>query len=213
MSGDLRVGSRLPSIRKLAALFGVSVPTMHAATQALVALGFVRISRGNGTFVAQPKDGAAVLNHAWLQARPAELAAMRALIDERAATIAARLVATARPNRVPSTLSLIHLLAQDRASSRFGYAERFVDTDTAFHRAVAASIRGFEITAGLRERIDWRLRPQLLAVADVHAGDDRLHQSHIDLAAAVLDGQPGMAAGLARRIARREAASLRDVLG
>ena len=186
---------------------------MHAATQTLVALGFVRISRGNGTFVIAPRDGAAAMNHAWLQARPAELAAMRVAIDERIAIWAARIVAIARPNRVPSTLTLIHLLAHERAMSRFGYAERLVDADTAFHRAVAASLRGFEITAELRDRVDRRLRPQFLAVADVLAADDRLHQQHIDLAAAILDGRPVLAARLARRVARREMNALRDTLG
>lgn len=213
VSGDLPTGSRLPSLRKLARLFDVSLPTMHSAIHALVALGLIRVSHGVGTFVTQPADGTAVMHHAWLRASSAELAAMRGILDERLAQAAAQRVAKARPNRMPRTLDAIHLFAHERSGMKSDYPETFLRADAAFHRMIAASVRGFEISAELRERIDLRLHPRFMAVADVLAADDNLHRQHIELAAAVMDGEPIRAAALARRIAAAEGGALGYRLG
>ncbi len=186
---------------------------MHAAVQALVALGLVRVSHGTGTFVAEPRDNAATLNHAWLQATPAELAAMRGLLDERFAQAAAQLVCEAPTGRVPATLDAIHLFAHERTGHRHSYPELFLRADTAFHSMLGASLRGYEVAAGIRERIDTRLQPAFMAVADVLAANEDLDRLHLDLATAVMDGRPMAAGRLARRIARREGAALGDTLG
>jgi GntR family transcriptional repressor for pyruvate dehydrogenase complex len=213
VSGDLHAGSPLPPLRSLAELFGVSLPTMHAAMHALVALGLVNVRPGIGSFVAQPRTDAAVLNHAWLRASQMELAAMRAVIDERLAYAAAKLMAHSSPTRVPATLDGIHLFAGERSGHRHSYPEQFLRADTAFHRMIGASLRGYEVVAGIRDRIDGRLHHAFMAVADVLAVDDLLHQDHLDLAAAVMDGRPLEARRVARRIANHEAAALGHTLG
>ena len=48
LSGQLKVGDRLPSEEKLADLFGVSRPTVRAALQELSAAGTVVVQRGRG---------------------------------------------------------------------------------------------------------------------------------------------------------------------
>lgn len=186
---------------------------MHAAMHVLVALGFVRVRHGIGAFVAQPRDETTVLNQAWLQASPKELAAMRSMLDERMAHAAAGLVARASRNRMPASLDAIHLYAHDRAGERHSYPEQFLRADTRMHRSLGASLRGYEIAAGLRERIDARLHDAFMAVADVLAADEELQVQHVALAAAVMDGRPLDAGRLARRIASREASALDDTLG
>jgi DNA-binding FadR family transcriptional regulator len=213
VSGDLAAGRRLPSIRRMASLFEVSVPTIQAATHVLVSLGFIRVYPGVGTYVSRPRSRAAVLNHAWLRMKPSELALVRSAIDERMPIVVARLVRTKPPNRLPRTLSDISFWAHERSTSRIGYPEHFIQADLRFHREVARSVRGSETIADLCDGINSRLTPQLVAVADVQAADHELDRMHLALAASILDGRVITAARLARGIARREARSLDSSLG
>lgn len=213
MSGDLAFDRRLPPIRKLASLYGVSVPTMHSAIHALAALGLVRMRHGVGVFVTRPRSNAALLNHAWQNATTSELALMRMAVDERAPVIAARRVESGPDVRFPRALADITFLGNERSVRRAGYPEAFLAADLAFHRAIASSVRGTEITVSVYDRLAERLMTSLMSVADVQATDDELDAAHIELAPTVLDGQPLRAARLARMIARRELHSLDRTLG
>lgn len=213
VTGDLPAGRRLPSVARMARLFGVSVPTMHAAVHILGSLGLVRVSQGVGTFVARPRQGAALLSHAWLRMTTEELALMRFSIDSQVPVVVARLVRTGPINRLPRTLSDISFWAFERSMSRTGFPEDFLRTDLRFHAEIARSVRRAEITGELSRSIGERLLPHLAAVADVQAGDEALHDMHHALAASILDGEPVATARLARSIARREMDSLREALG
>lgn len=196
----------------MAGFFAVSVPTLQAAVHILASLGLVRVSRGVGTFVARPRHGAAVLNHAWLKITPGELAIMRFAIDTQVPVIVARLVRTKPIIRLPATLSDIAFWAHDRAGYRSDFPEQFLRADVRFHLEVARSVRGAEVTADLYQRIMERLLPHLMAVADVQAADPTLDELHRALASTILDGQPVAAARLARALARRELESLNESL-
>lgn len=213
VTGDLAVGRRLPSVRKLAHLYGVSVPTIESAIHALATLGFVRISRGVGTFVAAPRDQTALLSYVWRSASASELAIVRAAIDERAAPIVAGQVRSAAAVRMPRTLHDINFMVHERSMHRSGDPETFIRADLAFHRAVLASARGVEIGATLYERIGWRLMPELMGVADLQAADSTLDDIHLRLSSAVLDGDIRSAARLARCVANAERRSMRATLG
>lgn len=213
MSGELAQGQRLPPVKKLAGLYDVSTATMHAALTSLASLGLVRMAHGVGTFVDRPRDRAALLNHAWLNATTTELLMMRGSLDEDLAVAAARTVATSTRDRAARPLTLITLLARDREALRHAWPEQFLDADSAFHQMIAASVPGAGITAQLRERIDRRLRPRLMAVADSLAQDRQLDRGHHRLAVAILAGDALGAGRLARAIGRREAASLKTALG
>jgi GntR family transcriptional regulator len=54
-SGELPVGSQLPTEESLIEEFGVSRTTIRTTIQNLVRLGLIEIRRGKGTFVAQPR--------------------------------------------------------------------------------------------------------------------------------------------------------------
>ena len=47
--------TRLPSQRTLEQEYGVSLPTVQAAVELLIADGLVRVSPGKGTFVTRPE--------------------------------------------------------------------------------------------------------------------------------------------------------------
>lgn len=218
VTGDLSPGRKLPPMDRLAHLYGVSRTTMGAALHALAALGFVRISHGVGVFVTRPRSSAALLNHAWLQATPMELALMRSGIDERMPVVVARQVATATrlrlPRlRLPRMLSDITHHASERSAWRPIGAEVFLKADLAFHRSIAASIRGAEITVQLHDHIGQKLMPALLTVADVLAGDEVLDRAHRALATAISNGEARTAARLARTVARQELQSMQHVVG
>lgn len=212
VTGDLAAGRRLPSIRRLAKLYGVSTPTIESAVHALVAIGLVRVSRGVGIYVTRPREHTVLLNYVWRNAETRELAIVRAAIDERAPALAAREVhANPRP-RQPRRLADINFFVVERSMQR-GDPESFVKADLAFHRSILDALRGIEIGGALYARVGERLRSRLISVADVMMADDRLHEAHIALSAAILDGHVGRSARLGRQIAAREQAALERTLG
>lgn len=213
VSGDIAVGRRLPSVRKLAYLYGVSVPTIERALHGLATLGFVRVSRGVGTFVTAPNDKSSLLTYVWRIASSSELAIVRAAIDERAPPIVAGQVRSAASIRMPRTLDDINFTVHDRSMHRIGGPEAFIRADLAFHRAVLRSTRGVEIGTTLYERIGARLMPDLMGVADLQAADATLDDMHMRLSSAVLNGDVRAAARLARCVAIAERRSLRATLG
>jgi DNA-binding FadR family transcriptional regulator len=213
VSGDLAPDRKLPSMRRLAHLFGVSIPTIEGAIRVLVAIGLVRVSRGVGTFITQPKAEAVLLNYAWREASAHELILLRTTIDERATPLVAAMVARGPWNRLPKTLGDISFFAQERSVRRVGDPRSFLRADATFHRTVLRSVRGAEIGATLYERIAARGFDILMPVADVQAADAELDALHLDSAAAIIDGEVARATRLARAIARRELASLGQGLG
>ena len=213
VTGDLPRGHRLPSIPKLARLYAVSVSTAQSAVHILAALGFVRVSRGNGTYVAHPRTGTATLTHAFLRASVAELAQMRAAIDERTPVIVARQVRTSPAALIPRTLSDINFRVGERSAWRWAHPEDFVRADLAFHEAVISSVRGMEIAREVYVGIGRRLTSALLPVASVLAADTSLEEVHHRLAGAVLNGEVQAAARAARAIAVRELRAVGTMLG
>jgi DNA-binding FadR family transcriptional regulator len=213
VSGDLPFDRRLPPIRQLAPLYGVSIPTMHAAIHAVEALGLLRTRHGVGVFVARPRSAAAVLNHAWMDASPIELALLRSVIDTQAPAIAARKVRQSKGRRLPRGIEDLGFIAGERSAARTGYADVFLNADLAFHRAVVSCVRDAEMMASVHQTIGQRLLPSLLPVAGRQASDPTLDRAHRDLTTAILGGRPTSAARLARMIARREMDSLGESLG
>lgn len=210
VAGDLPAGRRLPSIQRLASLLGVSAPTAQAAVHILVALGFVRVSRGNGTYVRSLPNDSASLVHALMHASPMELAAMRGAIDERAAPLAAvAAIARSRHDRVSKTLGELKFLAGERTARRWSYPDTYLRADRAFHAAIIRSANGMEVAHEIYQAIGRRLEPAMLPLAGLLAGDQQLEERHTALAAAILDGNAGVAARLAHAIARREHMSIR----
>jgi len=213
VSGELGPGRQLPSMRRLARLYGVSLPTMQGALHTLAALGFVQVTHGVGVFVARPRSQATLLIFACQEASPFELAAVRGTIDQRMPVLAARVVRQARGGRLPRPLQDLGFLAGERSYSRRGVpAEAFVRADLAFHQAIVSSVKGAEISTSLYDQIGRRLMPQLTAAAGRQAADLGLDGAHLALATAITQGATAAAARLAGTIAKREAESIEATL-
>jgi GntR family transcriptional repressor for pyruvate dehydrogenase complex len=56
-SGALPRGSKLPTERELASLYGVSPPTVREALRALTSTGLIEVRHGSGAYVAANSDG------------------------------------------------------------------------------------------------------------------------------------------------------------
>lgn len=212
VTGNLPADQRLPSMRRLAAWYGVSLPTIQASIHVLRAIGLVRVMPGVGTFVVRPREHGAALNHAWLRASPSELGLMRYAIDSQLATVVARRIRAADRERLPRNVADLPFLAMERSISRHQWPDTYVRADAAFHRSIAAAVDGAEIMAALYQRLVDRLKPSLVAAAGRHR-DGELSDLHVKLAEAIRDGRPLSAARLARTIARRELAALEETLG
>jgi DNA-binding FadR family transcriptional regulator len=209
VSGEIGPDRQLPSVRKLAKLYGVSLPTMHGAIHALAAIGFVRISHGVGVFVARPRSPATALVYACQEATPFELAAIRAIIDERMAIVAARNVDRLEDDLLPRPLRDLAFFAAERSNHRrYVPAEAFVRADLQFHKMIVSSVKGAEISASLYDQLGKRLMPQLTAASAELAADDGLDQAHRALSTAITEGATLATARLASGIARREADAL-----
>jgi len=209
---DIGAETRLPSVLTLAAFYGVSPPTVQAAVHILRALGYLRVAHGVGTFVRR-RSSELAWSQGWDALSAHELSLMRYLIDKELPTLVARRVAQSRNVRRPRAVADLPFLASEREAAHHGWPERFVVADLAFHRTIAAAVRGAEATALLYGEIGRRLMPALMAVADVTSTDRSLDGLHREVATAILDGRPVAASRLSRRVALRELRSLAHAVG
>jgi GntR family transcriptional regulator, transcriptional repressor for pyruvate dehydrogenase complex len=206
VSGDVGPDRQLPSIRKLARMYGVSVPTMHGAIHTLAALGFVRVIHGVGVFAARPRSPATELIYACQEATAFELASIRSTIDQRMPVLAAQTVKGAKGGRLPRALLDLMFFARERSSSGLEVpAEAFVRADLRFHHAIVASVKGMEVSASLYGQIGRRLMPELSATAAAQVRDRGLDRAHLAMAEAITDGDLLATARLSSAIAKREA--------
>lgn len=206
ISEALGPGQRLPAQRVMAAQMGVGMPTLREAIAILAAEGLVVTRHGMGTYVTQQRPRR-LTEIALRAARPDELEAARAVVEQRAAARAAER-AGRDADGVLSPPSLTYL-ALELSTWHDGSASRWLEKDAEFHDLLCRlaghdGILGAQIGSVILDR----LRPMRSAAAHRFAADDRLIQLHFDLAEAVSDGRRGKATALAAELVRREAAGL-----
>lgn len=90
-ANELRPGARLPSERELAALIGVSRPSLREAMKTLEARGHVSIRHGVGIFAADPRKGGIGAALSQQEASLEELFSMREILEGSAAGWAAEM--------------------------------------------------------------------------------------------------------------------------
>jgi DNA-binding FadR family transcriptional regulator len=200
--GEMREHERLPPLRTLAALYGVSIPTLRQAMQALSYLGVVDVRPGSGTFVAYGPQSGRALIAGLKRATTAELAQMRRVLEVDAASGAA--AAAPRDEDLDRDMSL--WLVERQMASRYGTAPRFLTTEANFHQAVVAAA-GSAYALGLHAQVLDRLHDFLAADCRRQGRNDDLDDLHASLVEAIREGGAGRAARLAREIAEREAPS------
>jgi DNA-binding FadR family transcriptional regulator len=213
LDGDLPPGLTLPGRRRLAALLGVSVPTLGAAICTLEHLGLIRVVQGRGTYVARRPRERRSLDVYIDKCRLDELLRLRGLIDTHAAAVAARRVHEGKDRMAP--LADVQMWAGERAVAMYVNPEHLTEVDERFHDAVIrASGRQLLLAARLRARIERRI----VLEATARQVGSRLRFSdeaelHSVVVAAIFAGNEGLAAAHARRLANIEADALAGALG
>jgi GntR family transcriptional regulator, transcriptional repressor for pyruvate dehydrogenase complex len=185
----LRPGTKLPSERELAALLGVSRPSLREAMRSLQARGHVVVRHGSGVYVAEPSASRALrsgLADAQLSMR--ELYDMREVIELAAAEWAAR-----RHDR-EELASVQHAYEELDAASTGPDVdfEQLAALDTAFHLRIveAAGNRFLTQTLGVLHDI---LATGMRTTLTIPGRLERSRRDHERICRAIMAGDPAAA--------------------
>jgi GntR family transcriptional regulator, uxu operon transcriptional repressor len=183
-SGELRAGSRLPTERALSESMAVPRSAVRQALGALEREGVITRHVGRGTFLADLATTAAPID---LSTSPAEIMDTRLMIEPEVAAHAAR-------SATPSDLEQI-TRCMDRGNACEAYVD-FEAWDSAFHRAIAASVhnglllRMFDTMNAARDLPLWGKSKLRSATAERRAAYE---DQHAAIVAALEDRDPNLA--------------------
>ena len=128
-SGEFPPGSRLPAERELAALLGVSRPSVREALIALEVEGWVEVRTGSGVYVLRDSaQHAAVAATEW---GPLEVIRARRVVEGEVAALAAQV------RQTPHLQGMQAALQSMQADAQAGRAP--LEGDRAFHLTLAAA--------------------------------------------------------------------------
>jgi len=179
LEGRLKPGDRLPSERDLSVQLGVSRASLREAIHKLAARGLLESRQGGGTFVTDRLD--ASFGNPWeeiLRDHPAvheDMLEFRYMLEGRAAECAARRATVADRERVRQCL------AQLEAAFAGDDLDAQVDTDLAFHQAIAEASHNVivgHLTASLLRLMRDNLRRNLSELMQVPAAKEQLLDQH-----------------------------------
>ena len=178
-SGELPVGTRLPSQRDLAALLGIGRPSVREGLAHLEAEGYVVTKRGatGGSFVSAPSTPPSV----WVELVRANIADLEDLIDWRIA-LESRIAYLAALRRTEVDLQVMRKAIDELADVPASIAE-FRAADGAFHAALAKAAGNPRLENAARQA-----RADLFMPTDNAPFERRIEMSriqHADIADAV----------------------------
>lgn len=185
--GELAPGQQLPSERELSELLQVSRGTVREAIQFLHALGLVEIRHGAGTFVASAVHDPRRLRDEWRSWTRRHAGRVHDLLEVRRGLEAFAAELAALRQAAPGLEGMAAALVQMREAEASGDVAALVESDVAFHRALAEAAGN----AALVELSD-ALGPELLreraAVWDIPGRAARSLKEHARIEAAVRGG-------------------------
>lgn len=141
-SGMFERQRRLPSERRLAQAFGVSLTSLREALRSLEAMGLVSVQHGRGVFLRQAQAGDGVW-HRWMtwiiEHGPSllDLLEVRAAIEMKSADLAARHATVAQRARLAEILAQADRLVETSGADGAALHAAYVQIDLEFHRAIA----------------------------------------------------------------------------
>jgi GntR family transcriptional regulator, transcriptional repressor for pyruvate dehydrogenase complex len=189
LSGELRPGDSLPPERELAAMLGISRPSLREAIRVLSALNVVEPRHGGGTFVTslQPRELAQPINFLLQVDQMAfwHLLEVRQVLEVGAARLAASRI-------TGDQLAALRVLT-DQAERALGRPERFLEFDFDIHTAIIEAT-GNPIYISLYQSIADLSLESRKRTARSPATRRAAHQGHLAIAAALSTGDGDAAA-------------------
>jgi GntR family transcriptional regulator, transcriptional repressor for pyruvate dehydrogenase complex len=193
----LRPGQQLPSIRRLAAHYGISIPTLRTALNTLAYLGLIELRQGAGCFVSPRPPKPEALSVGLERAGRAQLHSLRRMLEPEAAALTA-----ARADPVLASELRFWAMERERRAS-LGSVAGLVDADAHFHRLLVAGSRSSLVTR-LHDRVIERLHEADLRHARRRLDHPELAGWHRSLVEAVSQGDGAAANRLAAALAAIE---------
>lgn len=146
--GKLKAGSRLPTERELAAMLGVSRPTLRTSLKALSVMGVISAKPGAGTFIAnslpeifnQPLHFMTLISNTGIS----DIFQARLIIEPGLAEVAAKNFSAAH----------LHIIEKEIQAMResLGDIERFLKHDLRFHQTISRAA-GNELMSSIMQTI------------------------------------------------------------
>jgi len=139
LSGELKIGERLPSERDFASRLNVSRPVLHQALVDLEAKGLVQIIPRRGVFISDyRRDGSLAMLSSLLSYHNGQLAPdfgqslldMRMLVETETARLASQ-------NRIDQHLAEFQIILEQELEAADNDPQTLTNLDFAFHLAVA----------------------------------------------------------------------------
>jgi GntR family transcriptional regulator, transcriptional repressor for pyruvate dehydrogenase complex len=185
VSGELASGDALPAERNLAAMLGISRPSVREALRVLTAMNVVEPRHGGGTYVTSldPRLLARPINFL-LQVEPRtflHLFEVRQVLEVSAARLAA-------PNITDEVVADLQRLADDAAGA-LKQPNRFSELDFQLHTRIVEAL-GNPIYLSLYESISDLLLESRRRTARIASVRRRAHQDHLAILAALRERDP-----------------------
>jgi GntR family transcriptional repressor for pyruvate dehydrogenase complex len=153
-SGELPAGSRLPSQRDLAAMFGVGRSSVREATNALAVMGYLDVMHGRGTFIrkdppsSEPSESR--LESALKAGNYLDLMEARELLESKSAELAAERADAGAVRMMKNALARCRKNKSDYA--------KFLQADLDFHMALAEAAGNTVIREMIKSVIEMTAR-------------------------------------------------------
>lgn len=182
LRGELRTGDRLPTVAAMAADMDVSPASVREAYRVLERMGFLEVTQGRGTFVADvPADGVAGLSGFRLaeQQTLADLFESRLVLEPSIAALAAGRATTAEREAIVATAR-----DQDRLE-RAG--EDFLEPDIRVHELLLGAAHN-QVIARMMAAVNELLLDSRQRTMRIPGAAEKASRYHLLIAFAVRDG-------------------------
>lgn len=131
--GELRPGDKIPTEPELMSMFGVGRSTIREAVRVLVKAGLLEVRQGDGTYVLNKTVASEPLEHRLRRAAILEVYEVRRILELEIAKLAAL------RRTEDDLISMRKSLVKRHEARRIDDNRAYVDSDLAFHLAVAAA--------------------------------------------------------------------------
>lgn len=131
VSGEMSVGSKLPTEKELSDMYGVGRSTIREAVSVLSNIGLLRVMQGKGTFVVSQYATNEPIAQRLKRAQSCDLDEIRQILEMKIAEKAAR-------KRTKADIANIEMRLEEIAkANKTSDLEKSIDADIKFHTAIA----------------------------------------------------------------------------